>query len=49
MIDQLILEGRASEAIGDLLDIMEEMNLPKQQARSMLPSQALMQLRSDER
>ncbi len=49
MIEQLILEGRVTEAEGDLLDIMDELDLPIEPGQSMLPSQALMELRSNER
>lgn len=49
MIEQLILEGRVTEAEGDLLEIMDELDLPIEPGQSMLPSQALMELRSNER
>src|SRR4030088_273096 len=49
-LDQLILEGRATEAVGDLLDVMDELGLPSPaEAGSQLPSQALEELRADER
>jgi prevent-host-death family protein len=47
ILDQLVLEGRATEADGDLLDIAEEMGLPVMAAE--LPSVALAELRADER
>jgi len=47
VLDQLVLEGRATEAVGDLLDIADEMNLPVR--RPALPSVAVAELRFDER
>jgi prevent-host-death family protein len=47
VLDQLVREGRASEAPGDLLDVAQEMGLPAHEAR--LPSVALAELRADER
>lgn len=50
LLDQLVLEGRATEAMGDLLDIMDELGLPQTaEAGHQLPSQALAELRADER
>jgi hypothetical protein len=50
MLDQLVLTGRATERIGDLLDLMGELGLPLAVAPgSQLPSQALAELRADER
>ena len=50
-LDQMVLEGRATEANGDLLDLMEELGLPRAEAGTehMLPSEALAELRADER
>jgi len=49
-LDQLVLEGRAAEADGDLVDLMDELGLPgPADARSQRPSQALAELRADER
>lgn len=47
VLDQLVLEGRATEAVGDLLEIADEMDLPV--TRPVLPSVALAELRADER
>ena len=50
VLDQLVLEGRASEAEGDLLELMDALHLPaapKRKAPS--PSDALADLRADER
>jgi prevent-host-death family protein len=47
VLDQLVLEGRASEATGDLLDLADELGFPA--AGSVLPSVALAELRADER
>jgi prevent-host-death family protein len=50
LLDQLVLEGRATEATGDLLDLMDELGLPQPaDAGLQLPSQALAELRADER
>jgi prevent-host-death family protein len=46
VLDQLIQDGRASEAEGDLLDLADKMGLP---ADGPPPSAALAELRSDER
>jgi prevent-host-death family protein len=49
-LDQLVLDGRATEARGDLLDLAEEMGLPMALASgAMMPSEALAALRADER
>jgi prevent-host-death family protein len=49
VLNQLVLEGRATEAEGDLLDLVDELSLPVAAQGSMLPSQALAALRTDER
>lgn len=50
MLDQMVLEGRASERTGDLLDVMDELGLPATgEPGTQLPSQALADLREDER
>lgn len=49
VLDQLVLEGRATEAAGDLLETAARMGLPVDTGRSMLPSEALAELRADER
>jgi prevent-host-death family protein len=50
VLDQLVLEGRATEATGDLLDVMDELGLPQRaDAGRPLPSQSLAELRADER
>jgi prevent-host-death family protein len=46
-LDQLVLEGRATEARTDHLDLADELGLPVR-ART-LPSAALAELRADER
>jgi prevent-host-death family protein len=49
-LDQLALEGRATEATGDLLDLMDELGLPlPPEPGRRLPSRALAELRADER
>ncbi|HXD81476.1 MAG TPA: type II toxin-antitoxin system prevent-host-death family antitoxin [Candidatus Acidoferrum sp.] len=49
-LDQLVLEGRASEGEGDLLDLMEELGLPAAPTPGRKsPSRALTELRADER
>ena len=50
MLDQLILENRATEAVGDFLDLMDELGLPGSARRGhMTPSRALAEMRDDER
>ena len=50
VLDQLVLEGRATEASYDLLDLIESLRLPAAgQPGGMAPSLALAELRSDER
>lgn len=50
VLDQMVLEGRATEATSDLLDLMDELGLPRPtEAGRQLPSQALAELRADER
>jgi prevent-host-death family protein len=50
VLDQLVVEGGATERVGDLLDVMAELGLPLTVAPgSQLPSQALADLRADER
>lgn len=49
VMDQLVLDGRATEAIGDLLDVADEMGLPGEAGGPVLPSVALAGLRTDER
>jgi hypothetical protein len=44
----MILEGRASEVQGDLLEVMGELGFPTAPGSGM-PSQALAELRSEER
>lgn len=50
LLDQLVLEGRATEAEGDLLALMDEMELPAApSAGRRSPTRALAELRDDER
>jgi prevent-host-death family protein len=50
VLDQLVLEGRATDAEGDLLDLMDELGLPAApEPGRQSPSQALAELRADER
>lgn len=49
IIDQMVLDGRATEARGDLIDLADQMGLPADASGPVLPSVALAQLRSDER
>ncbi len=49
VLEQLILEGRVVEATGDLLAVADEMGLPFESLQPMLPSEALAELRNDER
>jgi hypothetical protein len=43
-----VLEGRATEAVGDLLDYAAEIGLPGRARGPMLPTAALGELRADE-
>jgi prevent-host-death family protein len=47
-LEQLVAEGRASEAEGDLLDLVDELGLPGTPGGTELPSAALDRLRADE-
>ncbi len=47
--EQLVLEGRATEAKGDLLELADKLGLPAPSRTSMLASEALAELRADER
>jgi prevent-host-death family protein len=50
VLDQLVLHGRATERVGDLLSVMEELGLPVPTAPgSQPPSQAVAELRTDGR
>ncbi len=49
IIDQMVLDGRATGARGDLMDLADQMGLPTDASGPVLPSVALAQLRSDER
>jgi prevent-host-death family protein len=48
-LSRLVLEGRATEVVGDLLDIAKGLGLPAKNSGTMLPSVALEELRHDER
>ena len=49
-LDQLVLERRVSDKDGDLLELMEHLGLPSAPGSgAMLPSEALAELRRDER
>ncbi|MBA2638648.1 MAG: type II toxin-antitoxin system prevent-host-death family antitoxin [Nocardioidaceae bacterium] len=48
-LDQLVLEGRATAAAGDLLDLADELGIPRDDDAAMSPSVALAELRTDER
>jgi prevent-host-death family protein len=49
-LDQLILEGRATERDGDLLELLDELGLPvPAEAGRQSPSEALAEFRADER
>ena len=49
VLDQLVLEGRATEQTGDLLDLLDTLRLPAAPRGETLPSEALAELRADER
>lgn len=48
VLDQMVLEGRATHAVDDLLDVADEMGLPAA-GGPVLPSSALAEMRRDER
>jgi prevent-host-death family protein len=47
--EQLVLDGRATAADGDLLDLLDELGLPAEPEGPLLPSEALAELRAAER
>jgi len=49
VLDQLVLEGRATDVEKDLIDALDEMGLPAQRSGGMRLSDALAELRSDDR
>jgi len=49
VMEQMVLEGRAIDGVGDLLDLVDDMGLPVAAAGPLLPSAALIHLRADER
>ena len=50
VLGQLVLEGRAIEADGDLMELMDELGLPAApQPGLQSPTEALAELRMDER
>jgi len=49
VLDQMVMEGRATDAEGDLLDLLEALELPAVGGGPISPSEALAQLRADER
>ena len=50
LLDQLVSEGRASDAEGDLLELMDELDLPAPAERGKRrPTTALAELRAGER
>jgi prevent-host-death family protein len=48
-LDQLVIDGRATAAVGDLLDILDELKLPSRTEGRMSPNEALSEQRSEER
>ena len=49
VLDQLALEGRVTSPRADLLDLMDDLSLPTTGEGSQLPSEALAELRAEER
>jgi len=49
VMQQLVLDGRATGATGDLLDVASDLGLPAAPGGPLLPSAALAELRIDER
>jgi prevent-host-death family protein len=48
-LERMIAEGRVSEADGDLLELLDELGLPREPQSTQLPTEALAELRADER
>lgn len=48
-LGQLVLDGRATDAEGDLLDLLGELDLPGEGTGPSLPSQALAEMRTLDR
>ncbi len=48
-LDQMVLDGRAIAGDGGLLRRLDELDLPRAASGTMTPSQALAELRADER
>jgi prevent-host-death family protein len=48
-LEQLVLEGRATSAEGDLLAMVDQLGLPESPAGGRRPTEALAELRADER
>lgn len=46
-LQQLTIEGRASAAEGDLLDLLDELSLPAPRVGATSPSEVLAELRAD--
>lgn len=49
LMQQLVLDGRATEGCGDLLDLADDLGLPVAALGAQLPSVALAELRNDDR
>ena len=49
VLEQLVLDGRATDASGELLELARELGLPATPVGPMRLSEALAELRSDER
>ncbi len=47
VLEQMIIEGSATSTEGDLIDLLDQMSLPAPALESVLPSQALQELRSE--
>ena len=48
-LDQLVVDGRATAVDGDLLDLLDELDLPVDGTGTRLPSQALAEMRALDR
>lgn len=48
-LDQLVLDGRATRPRSDLFELLDELSLPAPSAGTGLASQALAELRAEER
>ncbi len=49
VVDQLMIEGRATGVDADLIELLDELTLPAAPGKAELPSRALLDLRAEKR